>query len=74
MIMSVEVYAAPQRLRAFSGDILVSVDGNAVRDVDDLHSLLTSEMAGAQATLRLIRSSQFLRSAGHGRQPLASIR
>lgn len=60
MIMSVEAGGPAEAAGVLQGDILVSVDGNAVRDVDDLHSLLTSEMAGAQATLRLIRSSQFL--------------
>jgi S1-C subfamily serine protease len=60
MIMSVEAGGPAESAGVLQGDILVAVEGNAVRDVDDLHALLTSEMAGAHATLRLIRSNQFL--------------
>ncbi len=60
MIMSVEAGGPAESAGVLQGDILVAVEGNAVSDVDDLHALLTSEMAGAHATLRLIRSNQFL--------------
>lgn len=60
MVLSVEPDGPAEKAGVLQGDILVAVDGRQVREVDDLHALLTSELTGAPATLRLVRSNQFL--------------
>lgn len=60
MILSVEQGGPAEQAGVLQGDILIAVAGKQVREVDDLHALLTSELADAHATLRLVRSNQFL--------------
>lgn len=60
MILSVEQEGPAEKAGVLQGDILIAVDGKPVREVDDLHGLLTSDLAGVHATLRLVRSNQFL--------------
>jgi len=60
MILSVEQEGPAEKAGVLQGDILIAIDGKPVREVDDLHGLLTSDLAGVHATLRLVRSNQFL--------------
>ncbi len=60
MIMSVEAGGPAETAGVLQGDILVAIDGHNVSDVDDLHTLLTSELAGANAVLRLARANKLV--------------
>ncbi len=55
MIMSVEADAPAAAAGIVQGDILVALDGQAVRHIDGLQSLLGAERVGKQVEARLVR-------------------
>lgn len=56
MLMSVEEGGPAAQAGLLQGDVLVTLDGVAVRHLDDLQALLTSDRAGKQAPIRLVRA------------------
>lgn len=56
MVMSVEPDAPASQAGVLQGDVLVSLDGVAVRQMDDLQNLLTGDRVGKPVTLRLVRA------------------
>lgn len=55
MIMSVEAGAPAAEAGIVQGDILVALDGQAVRHIDGLQALLGGERVGKQVEARLVR-------------------
>jgi len=58
LIVSVEAGAAAETAGVLTGDILVSLEGEAVRGTDDLQSALASELVGADVRLGLLRGGE----------------
>lgn len=58
MVMSVEVDSPAAAGGLLQGDILVGLDGQPVRQVDDLQAQLTGERVGKPTTLRVIRTGE----------------
>jgi S1-C subfamily serine protease len=56
MLMSVEEGGPAAQAGLLQGDVLVTLDGVAVRHLDDLQALLTSDRAGKQASIRFVRA------------------
>ena len=56
MVMSVESDTPAAQAGVLQGDVLVSLDGAAVRQMDDLQNLLTGERVGKTVVLRLLRA------------------
>ena len=59
MIMSVEANSPAAQSGLLQGDILVAVDGQPVRHVDDLQARLNGNQIGKQVSVKLVRSGQF---------------
>jgi S1-C subfamily serine protease len=55
MIMSVDANGPAEQAGVIQGDILVTVDGQALRHVDDLQALLSSTPVGKSVTARVAR-------------------
>lgn len=60
MLLSVEAGGPAAQGGLLQGDVLVSVDGSAVRQLDDLQTLLTGERVGKAVAVRLVRAGQVL--------------
>jgi S1-C subfamily serine protease len=58
MLLSVEADGPAGRGGLLQGDVLVSLDGVALRQLDDLQGLLTGERVGKTAAVRLVRAGQ----------------
>ncbi|CAN5539321.1 trypsin-like peptidase domain-containing protein [soil metagenome] len=58
MFMSVEANSPAAQGNLLQGDILVTVDGQPVRHVDELQTLLTGERVGKNVPVRIVRSGQ----------------
>ena len=56
IVVAVEPGSPADRGGLMIGDVLVALDGAAVTDVEDIHSLLGPEKVGAKAALRIIRA------------------
>jgi S1-C subfamily serine protease len=56
MLMSVEADGPAAQAGLLQGDVLVSVDGQPVRQMDDLQALLTGERVGKAVPIRLVRA------------------
>ena len=56
MLMSVEADGPAARGNLLQGDVLISVDGQAVRQMDDLQGLLTGDRVGKTIPIRLVRA------------------
>lgn len=56
MLMSVEADSPAAQGGLLQGDVLVTLDGVAIRQLDDLQAALTSERAGKTVTVRLVRA------------------
>jgi S1-C subfamily serine protease len=58
MLLSVEAGGPAAQGGLLQGDVLVSVDGAAVRQLDDLQALLTGDRVGRAVAIRLVRAGQ----------------
>lgn len=58
MFMSVEADSPAAQGHLLQGDILVTLDGQPVRHVDELQTLLTGERVGKTVPARIVRSGQ----------------
>jgi S1-C subfamily serine protease len=58
LVLSVETGSPAERVGLREGDVLVSLDGQAIAGVDDLHRLLTGERVGQKSSLEYLRSSE----------------
>jgi S1-C subfamily serine protease len=57
-VLSVERGSPAERTGLRDGDILVSLAGQPVEGVDDLHRLLTGRAVGVEAPIVLLRNSE----------------
>jgi S1-C subfamily serine protease len=57
LVLSVEKGSPAQEAGLVEGDIIISMDGEAIRGVDDLHTYLTDQKIGAPSELTIIRRS-----------------
>jgi S1-C subfamily serine protease len=60
LILEVEPGGPADRAGLRRGDLLVGLDGEAIRSLDDLHRLLTAERVGRDATARAMRRGRSL--------------
>lgn len=58
LVISVEPDSPAERAELREGDVIVALDGTAMRSVDDLHRILTDGRIGARCELTLLRRSQ----------------
>jgi len=56
IVVAVDPASPADRAGLLIGDVLVGIDGAAVTDVEDVHSLLGPDKVGANASLRIIRA------------------
>ncbi|MFN8470514.1 MAG: PDZ domain-containing protein, partial [Caldilineaceae bacterium] len=56
MLMSVESGGPAAQAGLLQGDVLVSVDGQPLRQMDDLQGLLTSGLVGKTVAIRYVRA------------------
>ena len=56
MVMSVESDGSAAQAGVLQGDVLVSLDGEPVRQMDDLQALLTGDRVGKKVPVRLVRA------------------
>ena len=56
MLMSIESGEPADKARLLQGDIIIALDGQAVRHVDDLQMLLSGVRVGKAVTAKLVRS------------------
>jgi S1-C subfamily serine protease len=58
MVMSVEAGSPAAQAGLIQGDILISLDGQALRQVDDLQALLAGDRIGRQVGARVVRTGE----------------
>jgi S1-C subfamily serine protease len=58
LVISVEQNSPAERAELLEGDVIVSLDGLAVRSVDDLHRLLVETRIDSTCQITLLRRSQ----------------
>jgi S1-C subfamily serine protease len=58
LVISLEHGSPAERAELREGDVIVALDDNPVRSVDDLHRLLTGARIGAKCSIELLRQSQ----------------
>jgi S1-C subfamily serine protease len=58
LVISVEKQSPAERAGLNQGDVIIALDGAAVRSVDDLHKALTEARIGSSCELTLLRQSQ----------------
>jgi S1-C subfamily serine protease len=58
LVISVEPSSPAERAELKEGDVIVALDDNPVRSVDDLHRLLTDARIGSRCQVDLLRQSQ----------------
>ena len=56
MLMSVEADGPAAEGGLLQGDVVVALDGNAVRQLDDLQALLTGDRVGRRVAVRFVRA------------------
>ena len=56
MVMSVEADGSAAQAGVLQGDVFVSLDGEPVRQMDDLQALLTGDRVGKRVPVRLVRA------------------
>ena len=56
MLMSVEAGGPAAEGGLLQGDVVVALDGNAVRQLDDLQALLTGDRVGRRVAVRFVRA------------------
>ena len=57
LVLSVEKDSPAQRAGLVEGDVIIAIDGEAIKGIDDLHTYLTDQKIGAQSELTIIRRS-----------------
>ena len=57
LVLSVEKDSPAQKAGLVEGDVIISMDGEAIKGVDDLHTHLTDQKIDAQSELTIIRRS-----------------
>lgn len=55
LVLSVEKDSPAQKGGLVEGDVVIAIDGAAIKGVDDLHTHLTDQKIGAQSELTIIR-------------------
>lgn len=63
MLMSVEADGPAAKAGLLQGDVLLSIDGQAMRQLDDLQGLLAAAQAGKQVGVRYLRAGSVHESA-----------
>jgi S1-C subfamily serine protease len=58
LVISIEKQSPAERAGVSEGDVIIALDDMAVRNVDDLHKLLTDTRIGASCRIALLRRSQ----------------
>jgi S1-C subfamily serine protease len=58
IVVHVEPDGPAERAGAFVGDILVSIDGKAVGDTEDVQPLLDADRVGKQLRISVVRGGQ----------------
>jgi S1-C subfamily serine protease len=58
MVAGVQPGTTAETAGVLLGDILISLDGEAVTDLGQLHALLSGERIGKESTLRLVRAGE----------------
>lgn len=58
LVVSVEPGSPAERGRLFLGDVILSLAGQPVRHLDDLFTLLSADLVGRAAPVRLLRGGQ----------------
>ncbi len=58
LLVSVEPKSHAEKSGLLLGDTIVTLDGNAVRHLDDLLSYLSGDSVGTKPTIRLVRGGQ----------------
>jgi len=58
LVISLENGSPAERAELHEGDVIVALDDNPVRSVDDLHRLLTGGRIGAKCNIELLRDSR----------------
>jgi S1-C subfamily serine protease len=58
MVMSVEAGSPAAQAGLLQGDILVGLDGQPLRQVDDLQALLAGDRIGRQVGVRVVRTGE----------------
>jgi S1-C subfamily serine protease len=58
LVVSVEPQGPGAQAKLRDGDVIISFDGKPVRDIDDLHRLLTEEKVGEESQLEVIRAAE----------------
>jgi S1-C subfamily serine protease len=57
LVLSVEKDSPAQKAGIVEGDVIIAMDGEAIKGVDDLHAHLTDQKIGAESELVIIRRS-----------------
>lgn len=57
LVLSVENDSPAQKAGLAQGDVIIAMDGNAIRRIDDLHTQLTDQKIGVSCALTVIRRS-----------------
>jgi S1-C subfamily serine protease len=55
LVLSVEKDSPAQKGGLVEGDVIIAIDGEAIKGVDDLHRHLTDQKIGAQSQLTIVR-------------------
>jgi S1-C subfamily serine protease len=55
LVLTVENDSPAQRAGLQEGDVMIALDGKAIKGIDDLHTLLTDEKIGVASQLTIIR-------------------
>jgi S1-C subfamily serine protease len=58
MLMSVEANSPAAQGTLLQGDVVVTLDGQPVRHVDELQTLLSGERVGKTVPVRIVRGGQ----------------
>ena len=60
LVLSVEKGSPAERTELHEGDVIVSLAGQPVAGVDDLHKLLTGNAIGVRTTIAILRNSELV--------------
>jgi S1-C subfamily serine protease len=57
LVLSAEKDSPAQKAGLLEGDVIIAMDGEAIKGVDDLHTYLTDEKIGVESALTILRRS-----------------